>query len=159
MDPLDPAQPGSHNLIIRNLRPDDLERIVRIDEEYVGRRRQKWFEDKLARALSGSALRVSLGAEIDGLLVGALLGDMQYGEFGVPEPVAVLDTVVVDPAFRRQRVGAAMLQQMVKNLAALRVTSIRTEVAWDELDLLGWFNNAGFRPVPRLVLELPVQSD
>ncbi len=144
---------------VRALRREDLPRLVRIDEQSSGRRRQQWLAEKLERALEESNVRISLGAEHDGVLIGALLGSVQFGEFGLPEPIAVVDTVLVDPSFRRRGVGSAMLEQLLKNLQALHVQTVRTEVGWDELDLLGWFGGVGFKPAARLVLEMPVPSE
>lgn len=151
---------GEHpGLTIRTLRATDLERLVKMDEQSSGRKRAQWLGEKLTRALGESDVRISLGAEHDGMLVGALLGSLQFGEFGLPEPIAILDTVLVDREFRRQGVASAMLEQLAKNLRALRISALRTEVAWDEFDLLAFFGRAGFRPVPRLVLELPMGTD
>ena len=50
-----------------------------------------------------------------------------------------------------------MLAQLVENLAALGIGSLRTEVGWREHELLGFMERNGFAPVPRLVLELDVK--
>lgn len=92
-------------VVIRNLRSEDCARLVAIDEQITGRSRHLWYEGKLKRALEESDLHVSLVAESDGLLVGAMFAAVQYGEFGLPEPLAVLDTVLVDPAFERRGVA------------------------------------------------------
>jgi len=141
------------NVVIRNLRREDLPSLVRIDEQITGRSRQKWYEGKLQRALRDSDVQISLGAERDGILVGAMLGSLHYGEFGQPEPIAVLDTVLVDREFGRQGIATALLVQMVKNLQALRIERLRTEVSWDDEVLMAFFRSKGFAPVPRLVLE------
>lgn len=141
------------DIVVRTLKPGDIDRLVRMDEAYSGRNRRKWFAGKLGRALQDSDVNVSLGAEIDGMLVGAVLGSVQYGEFGIAEPVATLDTVLVDPGFSGRGVATSMFAQMFKNLHALRIERVRTEVAWDDADLLGFLSRAGFKPVPRLVLE------
>jgi GNAT superfamily N-acetyltransferase len=138
--------------VVRALKPEDCARLVRMDQEVSGRNRRAWYEGKIRRALEAD-VRISLGAEIDGLLVGALLGSVHYGEFGLPEPVAILDTVLVDPAFSRRGVARAMLAQLLLNLSALRIERLRTEVAWDEFELTRFFAKSGFVPVPRLVLE------
>jgi predicted N-acetyltransferase YhbS len=143
-------------LTIRTLRPGDCPRLVKIDQEISGRSRQAWYEGKIRRALQDADINISLGAELDGMLVGAVLGSVHFGEFGQPEPVAVLDTVLVDPAFGRRGVGRALVEQLLLNLAGLHIERLRTEVAWTELDLLGFFARSGFAPVPRLVLERPV---
>lgn len=145
-------------LIIRSLAAADLPRLVSMDQAYTGRARRAWFDGKLRRALEEADLRISLGAELDGLLVGALLGSLAYGEFGMPEPMAILDTVLVDRGFQGRGIGRAMAEQLVRNLGALGIDSIRTEVGWNELALLGFLARTGFAPVPRLVLELDVRS-
>ncbi|MFI5165782.1 MAG: GNAT family N-acetyltransferase [Thermoanaerobaculales bacterium] len=141
---------------VRTLRPADLERIVKIDQAFTERNRRAWFAGKLQRALADADVNISLGAEADGLLVGCLLGAVHYGEFGLPEPVAVLDTILVDPAFGRRGVGRALVAQLVKNLAALRIERVRTEVGWAEQELMRFLAGVGFAPAPRLVLELAV---
>lgn len=145
-------------LIIRNLQSTDARRLVAMDEQITERRRQAWYEGKLDRALSQSDVQISLGAEQDGLLVGAVLGSVHYGEFGLPEPVAVLDTILVDREFSRQGIGKAMFEQFIKNLQGLRIEKVRTEVSWMERDLVAFFSKHGFEPLPRLVLEKTVSN-
>ena len=119
------------DVLVRNLKPEDLPRLVRMDQAITGRNRSAWYEGKLKRALAESDVRISLGAEVDGCLVGAVLGSLHYGEFGLPEPIAVLYTILVEPGRARHGVGTALLDQLVKNLAALGIERLRTEVAWD----------------------------
>ncbi|MEQ1566369.1 MAG: GNAT family N-acetyltransferase [Myxococcota bacterium] len=142
-------------IVVRTLTRADLDRLVRIDQAWSGRNRAKYLEGKLDRAL-GSDVRVSLGAVIDGILAGAVLGAVHYGEFGQAEPVAVLDTLLVDPGFTRRGIGRAMFDQLLKNLAALRIERIRTEVSWNEQELIAFLAAEGFAPAPRLVLERAV---
>ena len=95
---------------------------------------------------------------MDGCLVGAVLGSLHYGEFGQPEPIAVLDTILVDPGHARHGVGTALFDQLVKNLEALGIERLRTEVAWDEHDLNQFLGRRGFAPAPRLVLEIDLRA-
>ncbi len=141
-------------LVIRTLERRDTPRLVRMDQEISGRRRQAWYERKVERALQETDIRISLGAEMDGFLVGALLGSVFYGEFGQPEPIAVLDTMLVDREFQGRGIAKAMLDQLLKNLRGLRISRLRTEVGWNEVELIAFFEKAGFAPVPRIVLEL-----
>ena len=145
-------------LIIRTLREDDTPRLVRMDKEISGRRRTAWYEQRVQRALRDSDIAVSLVAEVDGIAMGALLGSVHYGEFGQPEPIAILDTVLVDRSVARSGIGRALLDQLIKNLKGLRISHLRTEVQWDESELLAFFGKAGFKPVPRLVLELDLSQ-
>ena len=145
-------------VLVRSLRRDDLARLVRMDQAITGRNRSTWYEGKLQRAMTESDVKISLGAEVDGTLVGAVLGSLHYGEFGLPEPIAVLDTILVDPSQARHGVGTALLDQLVKNLSALGIERLRTEVAWDEHDLNRFLASRGFSPAPRLVLELDLSE-
>lgn len=147
-----------NGLILRALRSSDCSRLVRMDERITGRNRTLWYERKLKRALEESDLNVSIGAELGGFLVGAMLGSVQYGEFGVPERVAVLDTIIVDEGHQGRGIGTAMLEEFARNLARLGIERIRTEVGWSEA--LGVFLGLhGFSLAPRLVLERPLAGD
>jgi GNAT superfamily N-acetyltransferase len=145
-------------VIVRTLTAADAPRLVRMDQAITGRNRSEWYEGKLKRALVESDIRISLGAERDGRLVGAVLGSLHYGEFGIPEPIAVLDTILVDPALRGQGVGTALFDQLARNLCALGIRRLRTEVGWDEHELNRFLGQRGFVPAPRLVLELPLRE-
>lgn len=148
----------SDRVILRALRPSDGARLVRMDEHLTGRNRSVWYEQKVRRALEESDVNVSIGAEVDEILVGAMLGSVQYGEFGVPERVAVLDTILVDERHQGRGIGTAMLEEFAGNLSRLGIDRIRTEVGWSEA--LGVFLGLhGFSMAPRLVLERPLGGD
>jgi GNAT superfamily N-acetyltransferase len=145
-------------LTVRTLGEADLDRLVRMDQQLTGRNRRQWYQGKLHRALEEADIRISLGAEDGGILVGALLGSLHYGEFGQPEPVAVLDTILVDRNAAGRGIATAMLDQLLTNLRGLGIQSLRTEISWEERELAAFLNRRGFRPLPRFVLELPVEG-
>ncbi len=139
--------------VVRLMNERDLEAVVKIDAAASGRRRPRYFQLMLERAVKQAALQVSLAAEVDGHVVGFAIVSLYYGEYGVSEPTASLDAISVDPANRGQHVGKALLRQLRLNLSALRVTTLRTEVSWDNFDLLAFFKKEGFSPARRLCLE------
>ncbi len=143
-------------VIVRGLRPEDLDAVVAIDAKSTGRRREEYFRIKLRQNLAETGIKVSLAAEADGLFRGFLLARVYYGEFGTLEPVAVLDTLGVHPDTRGLGVGHALMEQLLVNLAGLGVRTLRTEVAWEDTSLIGFFHREQFRPAARLCLELPV---
>ena len=59
----------------------------------------------------------------------------------------------VEPAYRGRQVAAALMRQLLLNLAALRIERVRTEVRWNDFDLLAFFERSGFLPSGRLCLE------
>jgi len=145
-------------VVVRNLRPDDLEQVIAVDEKSGGKRREEYFKVKLAQNLAETGVKVSLAASLEDCFVGFLLARVYYGEFGAPEPAAVLDTFDVHPDFRRQGIGTALLEQLCKNLDGLGVHALRTEVSWDDPTLLAFFHERGFRPAERFCLDLNLDA-
>ena len=141
------------SVVVRKLRMEDVEAIIDIDAAGSKRRRPLYFRSIFERA-SYSPMQVSLVAEIDGIVTGYLLASVYYGEYGIAEPTASIDAIGVRPDARRQRVAHELMAQLRSNLAALGVTTFRTEVSWSNFELLGFFRSEGFAPAPRLCLEL-----
>jgi len=135
---------------VRTLREDDLDGIARIDKRVTGRARRAYLCRALRETLADSAVRMSLAAFGDGALAGFVMARVDYGDFGRPEPVAVIDSLGVDPLQMRQGVGRTLLSQLFFNLAALGVERVETVVAWGDWTLAAFFDAAGFRPSQRL---------
>jgi ribosomal protein S18 acetylase RimI-like enzyme len=132
------------------LQESDIDGVARIDRRHTGRDRRGYLCRALREALGDSAVRVSLAVRVDGGVAGYLMARMDYGDFGGAEPLAVIDTVGVDPLRARQGIGRALLSQLLMNLAAIGVERAETVVEPGDLALLGFFYGAGFRPSERL---------
>lgn len=145
-------------LVVRRLRPQDLEAVIALDSKSIGRRRDEYFKLKLKQALSDTGIEVSLAAELNGAFAGFALARVYYGEFGMMEAAAVLDTLAVRPDLRGRHVGAALISQLSTNLLGLGIPRLQTEVPWDNLDLIAFFHHEGFRPAERLCLDLDLAS-
>ena len=74
------------------------------------------------------------------------MASADYGDFGRAEPVAVIDTIGVDPGFSHAGIGRALLSQLFMNLDALRVERVESVVAKEHFELLGFLYRAGFGP-------------
>ena len=146
-------EPGVELAVVRTMSERDLDAVVRIDAAATGRARPRYFELMLQRALKLGGLQISLVAESDGRVAGFVIGSLYYGEYGMTEPTASIDAIGVEPASRRHRIAHALLLQLRRNVAAVGVTSIRTEVEWSNFELLAFFRSEQFAPAPRLCLE------
>jgi ribosomal protein S18 acetylase RimI-like enzyme len=138
------AQAGGVPLHVRLLTARDLDEVARIDCELTGRERRPYIQRALDEALRESGVRVSLAADRDGRTAGYVMARADLGDFGRTEPVAVIDTLGVAPAFARQGIGRALLAQLIVNLTALRIERVETAVAAEDLELLRFFRGAGF---------------
>jgi len=154
---IEPVLRDGEGAVVRQLRPQDLEAVIALDAKAVGRRREEYFKLKLKQALSDTGIQVSLGAELEGIFVGFLLARVYYGEFGTPEPVAVLDTMGVHPDFRGHGVGSDLIDQLRTNLLGLGIGTLQTEVSWQNPGLLAFFQREGFQPGPRFCLDLDLE--
>ncbi len=138
---------------IRLLTLGDAPEVARIDKHLTGRDRSAYIDMAVREAVEGSAVRVSLTARKAGLFVGFVMAKADFGDYGRTEPVAVLDILGVDPAFAHQRIGSALLSQLLVNLSALGVERIETIVSRENYGLLAFLYRVGFGPSRRLGFE------
>jgi ribosomal protein S18 acetylase RimI-like enzyme len=102
---------------VRVMRPDDLEAVVEIDAQVFGQRRPEYYERKMALALDETQqLVTSLVIEVEGKVVGFIMGEVYLGEFGVPETTATIDTIGVGPAYQGRGVGTTLFEEYASHL-------------------------------------------
>ena len=135
---------------LRSLERSDLGEIVRIDRRIMSRDRSAYIGRIVDEALLDSDIRVSLVARQDQSATGYIMARVDFGDFGRTEPVAVIDTIGVDPGFTGTGIGRALLSQLFVNLEALRVERVATVIERDNFGLLGFFYRAGFGSSQRL---------
>ena len=140
-------------IIIRSMREGDLDAVVAIDAASSGRQRPHYFRRMLERTVKEADFQISLVAEVEGVVAGCAIATLFYGEYGVMEPAASIDAIGVLKGYRRQHVGQALMRQLRLNLSGLRIESVRTEVLWDDFELLRFFKSEGFKPGTRICLE------
>lgn len=150
---LEPGVIDTDAVLVRTMRESDSDAIVKIDAAATGRSRPAYFQLMTQRAIKQASLQISLVAEMDSHVVGFLIGSLYYGEFGVVEPAASLEAIGVDPRYRGQHVGKALIHQLRNNLGALQISALRTEVDWDDFDLIAFLRDEGFSPARRICLE------
>lgn len=144
--------------VIRPLKREDFEDVVRIDAQYTGERREEYFRRLFDEALNSEyGVVISLAAEVNGKVVGFVVGSVFAGEFGIPESVAYLTTIGVDKNYSGRGIGRELFDQFVTNARAIGISKIYTMVDWNDRMLFDFFRSAGFRPSSSmLTLELNV---
>jgi predicted N-acetyltransferase YhbS len=135
---------------IGTMTPADLNEILRIDRAITRQDRRAYMESLLAESTEAARTRVSLVGRQDGAIVGFVMARADIGDFGRTEPVAVLDTIGVDPVYARRGIGRELLGRLVDNLSQLQVERLETPVRVADTELLRFFQHVGFRPSQRL---------
>lgn len=137
-------------LEMRPMLAADLPQILRIDRAVTGRDRGAYIEARLAEAMEDSAIRISLAGRLDGAIVCFAMARVDLGDFGRTQPVAVLDTIGVDPEYARRGFGRALVERLCRDAAQLQARRIETLVHLADLELLAFFQAVGFAPSQRL---------
>jgi N-acetylglutamate synthase-like GNAT family acetyltransferase len=85
--------------------------------------------------------------------VGFIMGDVYFGEFGIPETTATIDSLGVDPAMQNKGLASELLDQFMMNMKVGGVTKVYTLVNWDDFALEKFFSRHKFAPSKRINLE------
>jgi len=140
-------------LKIRGLTLKDLPAIVEIDRKVLGKPRPEYWKRKIEVSEFRPPL-ASLVAEVEGKVIGFVLGDVSGWEFGVPDNTGMIETIGVDPAYQRRGIARRLAEELIKSFRLNGVQKINTLVEWDDWDLLQFFHTMGFRRGQRINLEL-----
>ncbi len=132
----------------------DLDAITDIDESLLGTRRRDYWEVRLERAeVSGVP---SLAAELDGQVIGFILGSASGWEYGIPENVAWIDTLGVRREHQKQGIARLLFQEMFSMFKKVGVDTIYVFVNWRDWDLLRFFDRMGFKRGDMINLEMKI---
>ena len=145
---------------LRDLTQDDLERVIEIDTQLTGAaKRGYWSEVLGSLALHRDHRRaLSVAAEIDGRLIGYLLGEVRAFEFGAQACGWIL-VIGVDPAHARGRVATALLGLARRRFREAGVDTVRTMVGRTDVPLLSFFRASGFAGGAFVQLELGLEGE
>ena len=144
-------------LTIRPLATTDLDAIIEIDRKVVGKTREEYWKNKIELVRTHNP-QSCLVAEIDGIVIGVILGEVSGWEFGLPDTVGWISTIGVDPAYQHQGVASRLTEDFVKRLKSAGIDVLYTLVNWSDWDLLKFFRALGFTRGGEMInLELRVE--
>jgi ribosomal protein S18 acetylase RimI-like enzyme len=130
-------------LNIRPLTIGDLDAIIEIDRKVLGKARREYWREKIE--LPNHRYPMScLGAELEGKVIGFIVGEVSGWEFGIPDTIGWISTIGVDPDYQHKGIARKLSQEFVKNLKAIGVNIVYTLVSWNDWDLLKFFHAMGF---------------
>jgi ribosomal protein S18 acetylase RimI-like enzyme len=142
----------------RPLAAADLERVIEIDSQYTGRRRDGFYRKRLDAALADPQGFVYLGCDNDATLQGFLLARLQQGEYGTANRTASMDAIGVDSGLANKGIGRWLLEALNEILQHKGIGAIYTQADWRNLPMLQFFAGTGFTLAPRHILERDVSN-
>jgi ribosomal protein S18 acetylase RimI-like enzyme len=130
----------------------DLDAITRIDERIAGRYRPDVWERRVAYYIRRDP-DASQVAELDGKVVGFMLGEVRGGEFGLEEPTGWLEFFGVDPDARGRNLGRLLCDALLEHFRREGALVCRTMVAERDAEIASFLRAMGFGPAPLMALE------
>lgn len=143
--------------VIRPMSHSDLPRIIEIDTKVLGKRRPEYWEMKLG-LMEKRPEASSLVAEVDGKVVGFIIGGSSNWEYGIPQHVGWIDTIGVDPDYQKRGIAKTLFAKMADNLKKVGVVAIYTLVTRRDWRLLKFFHSLGFQEGDMINLELDIDQ-
>jgi ribosomal protein S18 acetylase RimI-like enzyme len=132
-------------ILIQSLSELHLDDIVRIVEKTRHSYQPDLWEDRVTYYLRRDP-EGSVVAEVDGRVVGFMLGDVRAGEFGIEEPSGWIEVIGVDPEFAGRGVGRALAEAMLGRYRERGVRQVRTMVDGAMPEVERFFQQVGFQP-------------
>jgi len=111
----------------------------------MGNARGKLTHRDLVSSDLGGPLDLSFVAEIDGQIIGFLLG--RFAFLGIPvAQVGVIQVLAVDPDYQRKRIGARLVNAVLDRCYAEGVDTVRGLFEERNWEVKIFLENMGFKP-------------
>ena len=128
---------------IRKLTTRDIDAVMKIDEKITGKPQEAYWAGKIASYLSREP-EACLAAEIDGKVVGFILGDIRGWEYTIPI-CGWIDIMGVDISYQGKGIGKMLVESLFDFFRKNGVETVVTVVNWNDGDLIDYFHTHGFK--------------
>jgi ribosomal protein S18 acetylase RimI-like enzyme len=142
---------------VRPLNEMDIEAITRIDEKVTGLYRPDFWESRVAYYLRRDP-EASRVAEVDGEVVGFMLGDVRGGEFGLEETSGWIERFGVDPSQRGKGLGRQLFDELAEYFRLAGAQRLRTLVDSSQAETERFLRAMGFENSALTALERPLSD-
>jgi len=132
----DSAKQGD-KLNIREMTEDDIDPIRALDNKLVGKERSITYSDPIEFYLGGE-YAMSFVAEIDGKIVGFVLGRLRDSD------TAWLQSVAIDPEYRRKGIGNKLVGALIARCRSKGAKTLNTVASWHDWSLLSFLSSLEF---------------
>jgi ribosomal protein S18 acetylase RimI-like enzyme len=158
--PIRGARVAKDGVTVRAVRRTDLDPVIAIDATVTGLEKRTYWQRVYRRYGIGARgeQRWFLVAEMEGRVVGFLIGEVRDWEFGSP-PCGWVFAIDVDPQIRQSGVASQLMAALSTSLRRAGVRKLRTLLARDNTLILSFFRSQGMMAAPLIPLELDLLDD
>lgn len=121
----------------------DITEIVQIDEKIRGQYAPDEWETRVSYYIRRDP-EGSFVAEVDGNVVGFMLGEVRSGEFGLSEPTGWIEVLGIDPDCQGKSLGTQLATAMLAHFKSKGATAVRTLVDHSMPQIKKFFQSLDF---------------
>jgi len=144
------------SVMVRRMRTQDTEAILRIDEKITGAPHEVQWESRIIDHLSQNPLGC-LVAEVEGKVAGFIFGDIRGWEFAIPKS-GWIEIVGVDPEHQGKGIARALIEKLHVYFRNHNVERVMTMVNWNDGGLVSFFRALGFERSDFIILDKEVPA-
>jgi ribosomal protein S18 acetylase RimI-like enzyme len=141
---------------VRAARADDMARVEEIDARITGLAKPEYWPNAFAR-YGHRDDRWFLVAEVDGRIIGFIIGEKRAWEFGSP-PCGWIFAIGVDPDLRLGGIGTKLFEAITQGMHAAGLATVRTMLARDDALNMAFFRSQGMMGGSFIQLEMPLED-
>ena len=141
---------------LRRITNEDLPQVEKIQARIIRREVPAGWRERLAQHVEPADLP-GLVAEVDGKVVGFILGEIKVGRFGA-ERTGWIEMMGVQPEQMGTGVGHALARALLDYFQSQGVYEVQTSVLWDSGDMLAFFKKLGFDRSPFINLQIKLKA-
>lgn len=127
---------------VKKMEEEDIESVLEIDRKIVGPERATTYS-MIPTNYVGGELDISVVAEVEGEIIGFLLGRVTDSHYGQGESF-LLELIGVDPEYKRRGVGRSLMKAFEKAGRERGASTIRVLVSWHDWWLLSFLRSLEF---------------
>lgn len=147
------GETGMADILLRSLYPEDIDRVIEIENSLTGASRRAFLEKRLAAATAMPDNFIT-SAALDGRkLAGYGIARILEGEFGASSVVVVLDTVGVDREYQGRGIGTRIMSGIERRMKRKEISTLYTQVIWSDHAIIRFFAASGFTLATRQIIE------
>ena len=140
-------------LTFRPLTVDDIESIIRIDEQILRRKRSQLFQHQLREQIEKHGEESLCAVSSDGKLVGYLIAETKVYIYGTDDLSAWIILLGVDPNYQKKGIGKQLINEYMDHLKEVGVKKITTLIDWNYSRMIHFFSANKFSPSKTINLE------